>query len=195
MRGLSLCIDIDGTITEPYYWLQRVNQHFGTNVRPEDVNCYEIHQVLGIEAAVYQEFYDVFGSLLHAEAEIRHGAREVLNELFKSHSLHFVTARDGKMTEVSLEWLQRHGIPMDSISLLGSPNKVQRASELASDFFIEDSLDNAIQLAAAGFDVLLMDCNYNQTALPPNVTRVHDWFEIGKIIDQRAQLAQVRAAN
>lgn len=196
MRGLSICIDIDGTVTEPHYWLRRANEHFGKEARPEEVACYEAHQALGIPEDDYAAFYDAYGEQLHAEAEIREGVQQVLNELFRSHSLHFVTARDERMRDVSLEWLEKHGVPLDSISLLGHPNKVQKARDLQSDLFLEDSLDNAMQLASAGFRVLLVDCSYNQANLPPNVTRVKDWHEIGRIINQHAyQQSQTKAAN
>lgn len=28
MNNLNICIDIDGTITEPYYWLEISNKYF-----------------------------------------------------------------------------------------------------------------------------------------------------------------------
>lgn len=195
MPGLSLCVDIDGTLTEPHYWLQRANRHFGTSLLPEAITCYEVHQALGVEATAYERFYREHGELLHAEATIRAGAQQVLSELYTKHAVHIVTAREERMRDVSLAWLQQHGIPLDSISLLGHPNKVQRAAELRSDFFLEDSLDNAIQLAGAGFEVLLVDCSYNRAPLPPLVTRVHDWFEIGQIVRRRADAAATRVAN
>ncbi len=196
MRGLSICIDIDGTVTEPHYWLRRANEHFGRNVKPQEVTCYEAHQALGIPEENYATFYHACGEQLHAESQIREGVQPVLTELFRNHSLHFVTARDEKMRDVSVEWLARHGIPLHSISLLGHPNKVQKARDLQSDFFLEDSLDNAVQLASAGFRVLLVDCSYNQADLPPNVTRVKDWYEIERIINQHAyQQSQTKAAN
>ncbi len=187
MQRLNLCIDMDGTITEPYYWLTRANEYFKTSIQPADVNGYEIHKILEVTQEDFNHFYDLFGKVLHKEAEIRFGAREVIAKSYQDyHKINFVTAREEKMRDVSLEWLSRHQMPMDSIHLLGCPNKVGKATELESDIFIEDSYDNAIQLAESGFDVLLLDCNYNKGGIPSNVMRVNSWFQIANIIETRA---------
>lgn len=33
MDKLNICIDIDGTVTEPYYWLNIFNKHFKKNIK------------------------------------------------------------------------------------------------------------------------------------------------------------------
>lgn len=187
MEKLNLCIDIDGTVTEPFYWLNRANRYFGKQVAPEDISVYEIHRALGISEDDYNEFYNLYDKLLHREAEARFGASEVLKKLYQEHKIHFVTAREEEMRTVSLEWLADHQMPLDTISLLGSHYKVDKARELQSDLFIEDNYSNALQLAKAGFDVLLIDCSYNKGNLPHNVTRVKNWFQIKTIVELRAQ--------
>lgn len=188
MRKLNLCIDIDGTVTEPYYWLERANRYFDRQLQPEDITAYEIHKMLDIEEDDYHEFYDLYGKLLHRESKARFGASEAIQGLYHQHRIHFVTAREEMMRETSIEWLERHQMPMDSISLLGSHYKVEKARELNSDLFIEDCYGNALQLAQAGFEVLLIDCSYNKGPLPQNVTRVKTWSEILVIADRKSQL-------
>ncbi len=188
MKKLNLCIDIDGTVTEPYYWLDRANRYFDRQLKPEDITAYEIHKMLDIEEDDYHEFYDLYGKLLHRESKARFGASEAIQGLYHRHRIHFVTAREERMRETSIEWLARHQMPMDSISLLGSHYKVEKARELSSDLFIEDCHGNALQLAQAGFEVLLIDCSYNKGPLPQNVTRVKTWSEIRMIADMKAQL-------
>ena len=51
---------------------------------------------------------------------------------------------------------------MSSLSLLGSHDKVAKAYEFCCDIFIEDRYENAVQLSSHGFNVLLIDCYYNQ---------------------------------
>lgn len=188
MRKLNICIDIDGTVTEPYYWLERANRYFERHVRPEDVTTYEIHKVLDVEEDDYTEFYELYGKLLHKESKARFGAGEAVRRLYRDHSIHFVTARDESMRDTSIEWLDRHQMPMDSIYLLGTPNKVSTAAELKSDLFIEDSYANAVQLAQAGFDVVLIDCSYNKGPLPEQVIRVKSWSEIMKLAAQKSEV-------
>ncbi len=35
MKNLNICIDIDGTITDPYYWLNITNKYFNKNITEE----------------------------------------------------------------------------------------------------------------------------------------------------------------
>lgn len=182
IKELNICIDIDGTITEPYYWLKRVNDYFHTNIQEEDVTVYEIDKIIEIEPTAFYDFYLKNGELLHKEAQIRPKAKEVINELNNRHKIHFVTARDEIMREVTFEWMKRYSISMDTISFLGSHNKVGKAKELQCDVFIEDRLENALQLSEFDFQVLLVDCNYNQGKLPNNIVRVKNWEEIDEWI-------------
>lgn len=138
MQRLSLCLDIDGTITD-----------------------------------------------LQMESEIRRGVREVISELYQTHYIHFVSARQETMEKESINWLYRNRIPFDSMSLLGSPDKISRLRELEGDIVIEDCYDHAIQLARAGFDVLLIDCCYNQGPILPNITRVFNWYHVKAAILRR----------
>jgi uncharacterized HAD superfamily protein len=187
MKKLNICIDIDGTVTEPYYWLERANRYFDRQLKPEDITAYEIHRMLDVEEDDYNEFYELYGKLLHRESKARFGASEIIQNLYRQHNIHFVTAREEIMRETSIEWLERHQMPMDTIWHLGSHYKAAKARELNSDLFIEDCYSNAIQLAKAGFEVLLIDCTYNKGPLPENVTRVKNWFEIAKLAEIKAQ--------
>lgn len=187
MQRLSLCIDIDGTITDPYYWIPRASKYFGKEIIPEEVTCYEMYLALGVEEREFEEFHSVYEATLYKEAKIRGDVCEVISELHKTHYIHFVTAREETMEFVSVDWLNRHRIPYDSISLLGTPDKVQMAGELESDLFIEDRYENALQLAEAGFEVLLIDCSYNQGPILPNITRVSNWQQIKSIILRHAE--------
>ncbi|MCC5910439.1 MAG: hypothetical protein JJT76_08390 [Clostridiaceae bacterium] len=187
MKGLSLCIDIDGTITEAYDWILRANAYFNKKITPEDVKVYDMHKALGVESDAYDKFYNLYGELIHEEARIRRDVKEVLDKLYERHEIHFVTAREGKMKDVTKRWLFQHGIPIDTLSLLGTHDKVSKAQELDCDIFIEDRYENAIQLASYGFQVLLIDCYYNQGPLEKGITRVNNWQEIKAFIEKYAQ--------
>ena len=163
---LNIGIDIDGTVTAPCDWLYKANLFFGKDVRPDEVDRYEIDKVMGVTKEEYDEFYTLYGEEIHSDAPMRFGANEALKSLHQDHGLHFITAREEKMRHVSIDWLNRHQIPMDTITLLGHSNKASLAKELGCELFVEDSYDNALKLAKAGIDVLLLDCSYNTGALP-----------------------------
>ena len=58
MKKLNICIDIDGTITDPYYWLSYANTYFNSNISESQVISYDIPKVLNISRGEYLEFYE-----------------------------------------------------------------------------------------------------------------------------------------
>lgn len=185
MKNLNICVDIDGTVTEPYYWLSLANEYFNKNLKEEDIHVYMIHEAMGIELKDYEKFYEIYGEKIHYEAKIRIGVEEVLNKLYISNNIHFVTARDLSKERVSKLWLDKYNINRDSLTLLGSHDKVSTARELKCDLFIEDRYENAIELAAAGFPVILINTGYNQGPTPYNIYRVDNWSQISEIIGSK----------
>ncbi|SKC63259.1 5' nucleotidase, NT5C type [Maledivibacter halophilus] len=184
MIELNLCIDIDGTVTTPYYWIKYANNHFNTNVKPEDVNEYEIHNVLGVSRKEYMEFYKNIGELMHSKAKLRSRAKRVLYKLSLYHNIFYVTAREERMTKVTYSWISKRNLPCNGLCLLGSHHKVQKAKELNCDIFIEDRYENALELFNAGFKVLLIDCNYNRYPIPKEIIRVKGWDSIYEEIEK-----------
>lgn len=182
LKKLNLCIDIDGTITDPYYWIKRTNEYFKTTIKPKDVTRYDIHEVLGIKVEDYLNFYNQYKELIHSESKARRGVTQVINRLYRHHQIHFVTAREPGLEKVSVEWLKKYNIPIDTISLLGTHNKVEKAFELKCDIFMEDRYENAVQLSEAGFKVFLLDCNYNKGILNEKIIRVNNWYQIEQYI-------------
>ena len=190
MRKLNIGIDIDGTVTEPYYWLPRANRYFNTNVKPEEVTDYAIDKVLGIQRKDYDKFYATYGKALHSEAKIHPGVSEVLNRLAPDYGLHFITAREETMRDVSVDWLRKYYLPLDTISLVGGQNKSHQAKKLHCEVFLEDCYENALLLSEAGIHVLLLDCSYNKGPLPQNVTRVKNWYQIRHMIENISKQSQ-----
>jgi uncharacterized HAD superfamily protein len=184
MKNLNICIDIDGTITEAYYWLDLCNRYFGKNITEDKVTEYYIHKVYGIPAEDYNEFYEKIKFKMHWEQKIRQDAKKYINRLSGYHNIYFVTARDKSLTMLTHSYLRKHNIPYDDLFVLGSHYKVDMARKLNCDVFIEDNYDNAIQLSAAGYKVLLIDTNYNRLPLNDNITRVHGWNQIFDIINK-----------
>lgn len=184
MKNLNICIDIDGTITDPYYWLKPCNEYFNTNITEAQVTEYYIHKVLGIEEAKYEEFYEKNKVEIHTNQKLRPDAKLVISELSLYHNIYFVTARDKSLTMLTHSYLTKSGIPYDNLFVLGSHYKVEKARELNCSVFIEDNYDNAIQLSNAGFKVLLIDTTYNRKPINSNIIRVYNWNQIYKILEK-----------
>lgn len=191
MRKLNICIDIDGTITDPYYWLDISNEFFNKKVKEEEVTEYYIHKVLDVEEKAYIEFYEKNKFKIHSDQELRKDAIEVLKTLNIDHKLFFVTARDTSLEMLTYSYLKKNNIPFNDLFVLGSHYKVDKAKELGCNIFIEDNHDNALQLSEYGFRVLLIDTNYNRKPINDNITRVYDWNEIYKIITECSEQREV----
>lgn len=188
IRKLNLCIDIDGTITDPYYWVDAANKYFRTDITSEDVTQYKINNILGVTSEEYEEFYEKLKFKIHKEEKLRNDSRVNICRLKKNSNIYFVTARDKSLELLTRRYLKDNRIPFDSLYVLGSDYKVNKAKELNCDWFIEDNYDNAIGLSKSGFKVLLMDTNYNRMPLNACITRVYNWKEIYNIISEKQQI-------
>lgn len=184
MKSLNICIDIDGTITDAYFWLDLCNEYFNTNFSEEQITEYAIHKVLGVEDKEYERFYEKYKVKMHTEQKLRENAKSVIERLSLFNNIYFVTARDKSLTMLTHAYLRKNEISYNELFVLGSHYKVDKARELKCNVFIEDSYDNAVQLSNAGFKVLLIDTNYNRKPLNEGITRVYNWTEIYGIINE-----------
>ncbi|MBU3130114.1 5' nucleotidase, NT5C type [Clostridium tagluense] len=184
MKNLNICIDIDGTITDAYYWLNITNKYFNKNITEKQITKYYIHEVMGIKQSEYEEFYEKNKIQIHSEQKLREDVQIVIKKLSLMHNIFFVTAREKSLTMLTHSYLRKNEIPYDDLFVLGSHYKVDKARELECNVFIEDNYDNAVQLSKAGVKVLLLDTNYNRKPLNENIIRVFSWKEIYSIIDK-----------
>lgn len=184
MRNLNICIDIDGTITDPYYWLSYANDYFNSNISESQVIDYNIVKILNVSEIEYLEFYEKFKFKIHNEQKLRDDVQQILNKLYEKNNIYFVTARDKSLEMLTFQYLKNHKLFFDEAYVLGTHDKVPKATDLNCDIFIEDSYDNAIQLSNSGFKVILIDTNYNRFTLNNNIIRAYSWNEILQIITE-----------
>ena len=184
MKEFNICIDIDGTITDPYYWIPSANAYFHKNIKPEEVTEYPIDKTMGISEEEYIKFYNENKFEIHDKEEIRKDAGDIICKLYNTSNIYFVTARYKELEILTYNYLNRHNIPYDGVYLLGSPHKVDIAEKLNCDVFIEDCYENALQLSDSGFKTLLIDTNYNRFPLNKNITRVFSWNDIYNILEK-----------
>lgn len=184
---MNICIDIDGTITHAYYWVKYINKHFKTNLKEEDMIYYNLEKVANVTAEEFGEFYRIYSEEIHKNAVIREHAKNVLDELAKSHNIFYVTARDESLRDITLNWFKEMELPEGNLYMLGSHDKVNKAKELNCDLFLEDRYENAIDLSNNGIKILLIDCYYNRHPLNENIKRVADWNEISEYVKQNTR--------
>ncbi|AKA71501.1 nucleotidase [Clostridium scatologenes] len=185
MKNLNICIDIDGTITDPYFWLDIANKYFNKNITIDKVTEYKVDIVMGVTGDEYYDFYKKNKFKMHNDnVSLRAYAKEVIEELIKLNNIYFVTARDKDLKLLTYSYLNNNGIPYDDIFVLGTHYKVDMARKLKCDIFIEDCYENALQLSENGFKVLLIDTNYNRKPLNKNIVRVLNWNEIHELVKE-----------
>lgn len=190
---LNICIDIDGTITDSYFWIKYLNKFFGFNLKDEDIVKFDICRVANISEEDYQRFYDKWGEEMHLNAIIRDGAASVLKKLSEKHNIYYITARPEKYRQATEAWMDKNDLPRGEIYMMGNHNKEEKAKELQCDVFIEDRYRNAVMIAKEGIKTLLIDSNYNRYPLIEDMIRVYDWNDIYNEISRIEQIKKEQA--
>ncbi|GAA4717439.1 5' nucleotidase, NT5C type [Brevibacillus fulvus] len=184
-QSLTIGIDIDGTVTDPGSMVPMMNESFGKNLRYEECVDYNLATIYNISEAEFVHWLEQNGERLYREAPLHGTADQVLRNWYNRHRLIYISAREQKHLAVTEDWFHRHAVPYHEIALLGSHDKLAAAKERNVDLFIEDRLENALQLAESlQIPIFLFDTPYNQSPLPPLIRRVTSWQEIAELIDQ-----------
>ncbi|AGL01585.1 5' nucleotidase, NT5C type [Desulfoscipio gibsoniae] len=180
---MRIGIDIDGVIANTFPLLVReLNNFFNKNLSYDEIIDYDIGKVYNIEREQLVEFAQLKQDLLLDGPAPVPNALECINNLRYKAFVALISARMEKSRQRTENWLQRHGFYWDELILLGNHDKAETCVKLELDFFIEDRLDNALQVGARGIPVLLLDAPYNRAPLPSPARRVHSWSQICKII-------------
>ncbi|EMT52167.1 5' nucleotidase, NT5C type [Brevibacillus borstelensis] len=183
-RTLTIGIDIDGTVTEPSSIVPMMNESFGKHLRYEDCFVYNLAEVYGISDEAFVDWLDKHGERLYDEAPVHGTADLILRSWFNRHRLIYISAREARHREVTLNWFSRYRIPFHELDLIGSHDKLAAAQRWHVDLFLEDRLENALQLSEAlEIPILLFDTPYNQGTLPELVHRVHSWEQVDALVE------------
>ena len=181
-HALTICVDIDGTLTKPYAWLEYTAEVYNKTITSEMYQTCYTAKALGIASEEYTNFYLANGKTFYYDlCTMRPYANQVMNLLDQKHRVHIVTSREKQFEDITQQLLTDHKIP-GTLHVLESFDKVTPAKELGCQLFIEDNLEIASALAEAGFPVLLMDCEYNRKPMHQLIRRVSDWEEVESII-------------
>ncbi|KAG0232404.1 hypothetical protein BGW42_008195 [Actinomortierella wolfii] len=177
------------------------NDTYGTNLTMDDFISYDYTKIWGgtREESIlkWREFFD---SPYFLKVEPVEGSLETL-KLLKSRrfSLVIVTARQQFVAELTKKFVDRHypGIfesiyfanhyltEQERLTFISKP-KSAICRDVGAELLIDDSLENAFEVAQEGISVLLFDLNgqykWNKLApgeeLPEKITRVKSWKEI-----------------
>ncbi|MED4781277.1 5' nucleotidase, NT5C type [Brevibacillus choshinensis] len=176
---LTIGIDIDGTVTSPSSIVPLMNESFGKDLRYEDCYEYNLANVYKITDEEFDKWLELNGERLYDEAPVHGNADHILRTWHPQFKLVYISAREARHRDVTINWFSRYNIPFHDVDLVGSHDKLSAAKKWGVDLFLEDRLENALQLSEAlQIPVFLFDTPYNQSELPPLVHRVTSWDEV-----------------
>lgn len=170
-----------------------LNKKYNMTVKREDLRSFYIEKFFGLNDEVMRD--EVANFLLHEDhknALPMEGSMQVIERLSRKYILEIITAKPDTLSKDTEEWLQKFFKGMFKVVHFTNHYHEQHKKKKKSDvcvsenvnLFIDDSLDNAIDVANVGIPVLLYDTPWNQTEILPDlVKRVFSWEEIEKEID------------
>jgi len=171
-----------------------LNNIFQKNFERSHVTSFRIENVYGITGEEMRKIINNF--YLHDDhlrAEPMEGSKIALSKLAEDNTIYVVTAKPDHLEKITLNWINKH-FPnifreIHFANHFSDLSKKRYKSEICIEngieIFVDDALDNAIELAGKGIPVLMPDRPWNQANdLPPLVTRVYSWEEIIQKLDK-----------
>lgn len=102
-------------------------------------------------------FHEAEEQGLYSKLNIFNNASETLQQLAEDYEIKYVTARNKKFEEETVNWLEKHDIWFGEIICEPSKQKVDGV-----DIFIDDADYQIINLLRAGKKVMIANQDYNQ---------------------------------
>ena len=163
------------------------NVQYNRNHARNDVKSYFIEDTFGLSREEgFKAVSNFYTHNAHREIQPIEGAIEGINKLKENHKLFVVTARP-ETTEAETVHLINKYFP-DTFEKIHFTNhfygstiqrmKSELCKELGIQAFIDDSLNNANDIAELGVAVFLFDAPWNQGEVKSPITRVYSWPEI-----------------
>jgi len=178
---LHIGIDLDNTILDATAsHLHYYNQATGLSFTAEDVDDFYIYRLYGWSRAERDEIYHRHGHDIHWHSSPFPSAIEVLGELAAQHRLSIITARPPLFREVTVRWLEHHGVHYHHITF--TENKLEICLNTEVDVLIDDAPHYAREFAERNLPVILFDQPYNRAVSHERVYRAANWTEIRQLL-------------
>ncbi|MBT6690005.1 hypothetical protein HN903_04470 [archaeon] len=183
---MKIAIDIDEVIVKfVAKYMEFVGNKGYRRVEYEDVFCYELWEVLGIEKNLVNELFDEYNnSEEFKENNFIDGACEGVCFLKEKHDISFVTARSKKLCKETRALIfEEFGILGNRVffsgdSWSGDLKKEDVCKELGIGLIIDDSGKDSLRYAESGIVVLLLNKPWNQGFEHERIYRCLNWGEI-----------------
>jgi len=176
---MRIGVDIDGVVADTFPLLvAELNSYFRVAVKISDIHQYDLDKFYHVTRMELERFYRDRGELLIECPPPVKGAAAHLRKLARSHEIFLISARLEEWRKKTELWLQKHGIIYHHLFLAGSHDKRDACRYFKVDLFIDDRLENTLQIKECGIPAILMDAPYNRADLPAGIKRCYSWPEI-----------------
>lgn len=166
---MRIAIDFDDTIVDT------------TKKVREYLNRYNLEEFEDIEEKT--KFYIKHIDDITKDLELKPYAKEVLNELSKNNELYIITARSDyyskKVKPLTKEFIKNNNLPIKDIYFdCFEEGKAIMCDKLNIDLFIDDHINNCLEVKNRGIKVLLFDNEYE------GLDNVNSWLDVLKYVKE-----------
>lgn len=177
-------------------------QQLGRTLSYSDVSDYDVSKSFSVPRERAQELLNLFYAEQFSELLPVPGAFEALKHFSGFVRARDLTARPERHRQVTLDSIDRHfvskGVPIEEIHFCyhhyekcGNKRKHELATELGLDFMVEDSPQNAVELADHGTQVYLLRRPWNAGLNSrENLTVCENWEQVVELVDKLRKLKQ-----
>lgn len=179
INQMRIGIDIDGVIIDSInYVAKELTQYLGREVKPDEV-AHNLGKIDNINNIFEEKGEEFLCSLDPMELAV-----DSINSIAQEHDVYIISARFHNHYDITVKWLNRHGIKVNKIIFTQGKSKSNICKKKRIDVFVEDSVKNATELADIGIKVILYSTEYNLLVDRKDIIRCYDWTSIVKTIDQ-----------
>lgn len=166
---MRIAIDFDDTIVDT------------TKKVREYLNRYNLEEFEDIEEKT--KFYIKHIDDITKDLELKPYAKEVLNELSKNNELYIVTARSDYYSKnvklLTKEFIKNNNLPIKDIYFdCFEEGKAIMCDKLNIDLFIDDYINNCLEVKNRGIKVLLFNSKYE------GLDNVNSWLDVLKYVKE-----------
>lgn len=179
-------LDLDGVVCDLGPGVAaRIVDRFGVASHPDTWRTYDLRLLrLGVPEAPFQSFLEELfvDQSLYDSAPVAEGAAWGLARLRDTGwGLVGITARPQHLSEVTLSWLDRHGLHLDAVHHTEVGTKAEVAARLGATVTVEDNPHEAESLARV-CQSWLLDRPYNRDYPLTLARRLRSWDDaVGRL--------------
>lgn len=196
---MRIGIDVDDTITETYETMFAYAQEFNCSILKRECSYKPFYDLPSHKTIEFvhnwtkeelNEYYEMYYDKILNNAKSKTLAKEYINKLkAENNEIIIITARPDTDTvnakELTVKWFEKNGIAYDEIITNAEP-KGAIAKENKIDVFIDDSMENCVDVSNYGIKSYIMDSRTNTKNYDERVKRIYSWPQFYQEIKKEA---------